>query len=135
MIEAFGAIDVAGVSGRGRGAPVKRLPDLADDKKIIDLPGPQGPEDPVPPGRAIAASGPDRRHGIAPMRVLGMSWDGINQMHGILDANANPSRNAARASRPPFPSLARSASGEGWGPGGTPALLQRTVPPLTNGPP
>src|SRR6266446_5952598 len=123
MIEPFGAVDVVGVSGRGRGPSVKRLPDLANHKKIIDLPGPQRPENPVPSGRASAASGADRHHGIAPMWVLGMSGDGIDQMHGILDANAHPSRNRARASRPPFPSLARSASGEGWGAGGTPALL------------
>src|SRR5262245_42026760 len=100
MIQAFGAVDVVGVSGRGRGAPVKRLPDLADDKKIIDLPGPQWPENPVPPGRAIAASGPDRRHGIAPLRVLGMSGDRIAHIHGILDADTHPSRDVARASHP-----------------------------------
>src|SRR5262249_19652017 len=111
MIEAFGAVDVVGVSCRGCGAPVKRLPDLADHQKIIDLPSPQRPEDPVPPGRAIAASGPNRRHGIAPLRVLGMWGDGIDQVHGILEAIAHPSRSKARASRPPFSGLARSASG------------------------
>src|SRR5260370_38054172 len=113
MIEAFGTVDVVGVSGRGRGAPVKRLPDLADNEKIIDLPGPQRPENPVPSGRAIATSGADRRHGIAPVRVLGMWGDGIDQMHGILDANAHPSRNGARASRPPFPSLPAAQAGRG----------------------
>src|SRR6266436_4192867 len=123
MIEPVGAVDVVGVSSCGRGASVKRLPDLANHKKIIDLPRPQRPENSLPPGRTIAASGPDRRHGVAPMWVLGRSGDGIDHMHEILDASSHPSRNGAGASRPPFPPAPQAARG------GTPAPLQRTLPP------
>ena len=40
MEESAFTVDVVGVSGRGCGASVKRLRDLANHKKIIDLPGP-----------------------------------------------------------------------------------------------
>src|SRR5262249_25630058 len=84
MIEPFGAVDVVGMSGCSRSAPIERLPDLANHKQVIDLPRPQGPKNPVPPGRAIALAGPDRRHGVAPMQVLSTSGDGIDHTHRLL---------------------------------------------------
>jgi hypothetical protein len=53
MIEPIGAVDVMGVSGGRRRAPVERLPDLADHDELINLACGERRED-IVPSRQIA---------------------------------------------------------------------------------
>src|SRR6202030_1118795 len=64
---------------------------LPAHQEVVDPPGTQRPENAVPTRgavRAIAAPGPDRRQGVAPMLILARAADGLDQAHGVLGAQA-----------------------------------------------
>src|SRR6516165_10833958 len=71
MVETVGPVDVMRMPGRGRGAPVERLPDLADHHEVVDLASAQGPKNSFPFRGAVAAAGADRHQGFAAAVLAG----------------------------------------------------------------